>query len=72
MENDREARELLLNLGQDVECQWRRNEQTSLRVACALVRSELVCTVRSTDRDRERVATGTCSEVDYFLRLCVV
>ncbi len=72
MKHDGESGQLLLNLCQHVECEWRRNEPASLRVACALLGLELVGTVRSTDRDGQRVAACTGSEVDYFLRLCIM
>ena len=70
MEHNGESRKLLLDLSEDVECQGRRNEYTIHE--CALLRSELVSTVRSTDRDSQRVATSTGSEVDDLLRLGVV
>ena len=72
MEHDGESRKLFLNLSQHIECEWRGNELTSLRVTCALLGLELVSTVRGTDRDSERVATSTGSEVDNLLRLGVV
>ena len=53
VKNDWEARELLLDLCQNVECQWRRNQTACLRVTCALLGLELVSTVRSTDRDSQ-------------------
>jgi len=65
-----ESRKLLLNLVQDVECQWWWNEHAVYE--CALLRSELVSTVRSTDRNSQRVATCASSEVDNLLRLGVV
>ena len=72
MEDDGESRKLILDLSQNVECEWRRNELTSLRIACALLGLKLVSTVRSTDRDSQRIATCTCSEVDNLLGLGVV
>ena len=53
VENDWEAWQLNHNLIQDVECQWRRNELAGLGVAGALLGSELVSTMRSTDRDSQ-------------------
>ena len=70
MKNDWEAGELSHYSVEHVECQWRRNELTLL-VASALLRSELVGTVRSTDRDCEAVAASASSEVDNFLRVGV-
>ena len=72
MENDWEAWELLLDSCENIECQWRRDQTTSLWVTCTLLWSELVSTVRSTDRDSQRVATCTSSEVNNLLWLCVV
>ena len=72
VEHDGESRKLLLDLVQDVECQWRRNELASLRVACALLRSELVSAVACADRDSQAVATAASSKVDYLFGLCVV
>ena len=45
MEYDRESRELLLDLVENVESEWRWNETACLRVSCALLRLELVGTV---------------------------
>ena len=70
MEHDWEARKLLLDLSEDVECQWWWNENAVHE--CALLWSELVSTVRSTDRDSERVATSASSEVDHLFWLSVV
>jgi hypothetical protein len=72
VKNDWEARELLLDLCQHVECQWRRNQTACLRVTCALLGLELVSTVRSTDGDSQRVATRTLAELDDLLRTCIV
>ena len=72
MKHDGESRQLLLDLCQHVECEWRRNELASLRIACALLGLELVSTVRSTDRDSQRIAACAGSEVDNLLRLGVV
>ena len=70
MEHDWEARKFLLDLVQDVECQWWRYEYTIHE--CTLLWSELVSTVRSTDRDSERVATCTGREINHLFWLCVV
>ena len=72
MEYDGEAGDALFNLVQDVECQWRRNELTGLRVAGALFGSELVSTVAGTDRDGEAVATAALRKNFNFLGACVV
>ncbi len=72
VEHDREARELFFDGVEHVECQGRRNEPASLRVASALFRLELVSTVAGTDGDSEGVAARTGSEVDHFFRLGVV
>ena len=48
VKNDWEAGKLSHYSVENVECQWRRNKLTLL-VACALLGSELVGTVRSTD-----------------------
>ena len=72
MQNDGESRKLLLNLSQHVECQWGRNQLAGLRVAGALLGLELIGTVRSTDRDSQRVAACTGSEVNNLLGLGVV
>ena len=70
MENDGEARELLLDLGQDVESQWRRNENAVHEGA--LLGSELVSTMRGTDGDSQRVAASLAGEVDNLLGLGIV
>ena len=72
MENDGEAREFLHDSIENVECQWGRNEAASLGVNGALLAGELISTVRSTDRDSERVATGAGSEINYLFRLGVM
>jgi len=72
VENDWETWELLLDSCKNIECQWRRNKTTSLWVTCTLLWSELVSTVRSTDRDSQRVATCTSSEINNLLWLCIV
>ena len=70
MEYDWESRKLLLDLSEDVKCEWWWNENTVYE--SALFWSELVSTVRSTDRDGERVAASACSEVDNLFWLCIV
>ena len=72
MEHDGESGKFLHDGIENVECQWRRHELASLRVACALIRSELVCAVAGTDGDSQRVNASTANEVDYFLRLRIV
>ena len=72
MENDRETRELLHDSIENVECQWGRNEAASLGVNGALLAGELISTVRSTDRDSERVATGAGSKIYHLFRLGVM
>ncbi len=72
MQHDGESGKLLLNLSQHVECQWRRNELTGLRIAGALLGLELVSTMRSTDRDSQRVAACASSKVNNLLGLGVV
>ena len=71
VQNDGEAGQLLLDLLEDVETQFGRNEDT-LFVAGALLGLELVSTVRSTDRDSQRVATGLGNEVNNLLGASVV
>ena len=61
VQNDREARQTLDALFQYVETQRRRN-QNAVLVASALLRSELVCAVGSTDSDCQRVTTGAGNE----------
>ena len=72
VENDREARELLFDGVEDVECERRRNEAAGLRVDGALFGFELVCAVGGADGDREGVDAGLGDEVDDFFRLGVV
>ena len=72
MENDREARELLLNLMKDIKSQRRRNQTAGLRVPGALLGFELIGTMGSSDGDCERIAAGLAGEVDDFLRTGVV
>ena len=72
VEHDGETGELLLNLGEHVECERGRNETAGLGVAGALFGFELVGTVGRTDGDGERVATRTLGEVDYLFGLGVV
>ena len=66
MEYDGEARDALLNLFENVETQWGRNEDAVL-VAGALLGFELVSTVRSTNRDCERINAGLLYEVDNIV-----
>ena len=70
MENDREAGKSLFDFSKDVETERRRNEDT-LFVSGALLSSKLVSTVRSTDRDCERVNTGLGNEFFNFFGLGV-
>ena len=70
MENDREARELLHALFENVKTERRRNEDAFL-ISCALCSCELVSTVGSTDSDREGVAACSGYELFYFFRTCV-
>ncbi len=55
MQDDREAWDALLNFLEDVEAELRRLEHARLRVARALLRRELVCAMRSTDSDSQRI-----------------
>ncbi len=73
MEHDGESGELFHNGVKYLECQWGRNE-AAFCVACALLGSEFVCAVACADRDGQRIAACTGSEVDDFLRVgvCVV
>ena len=70
VQNDREARQTLDALFQYVETQRRRN-QNAVLVASALLRSELVCAMGSTDSDCQRVTTGAGNEFLYFFRMGV-
>ena len=70
MQYDREARQTLDALFQYVETQRRRN-QNAVLVASALLRSELVCAMGSTDSDCQRVTTGAGNEFLYFFRMGV-
>ena len=72
VQHDREARQLLHDSIEHVECQWRRNETTGLRVTGALLRGELVGTVAGTDGDSQAVAAGTGSEINYLFRFGIV
>lgn len=71
VEHDGEIGELSLNSLKHVESQWRGNEKTGLRVTSALFGSELVSTVRSTNRNSEAVAASAVYEVDNLLRVSV-
>ena len=70
VENDREAGKSLFDFSKDVETERRRNEDT-LFVSGALLSSELVSTVRSTDGDCERVNAGLGNEFFNFFGLGV-
>ena len=70
VKNDREARQSLDALFQNVETQRRRYEDAFL-VSCALSRCELVSAMRSTDSDSKRVAACALYEFFYFIRTCV-
>src|SRR5699024_1303382 len=59
--------ESLNALFQHVETQWRRN-QNAVRIAGALIRSEFVCAVGSTDSDRKRITACPAYELLYFFR----
>ena len=72
VEHDGEAGELLLDLFQDVEGQWRRNQTTGLRVTCALLGLELVSTVGSADGDSQRIAARTLAELDHLFGTSIV
>ena len=65
VEHDGETGEFFHNGVEHVECQRRGNE-LAVGVAGALLGSELVCAVGSTDRDSEGVAACAGSEVDNF------
>ncbi len=70
VENDGETGKFLHTAFEYVECQGRRNEDTFL-VTCALLGFELVCTVRSTDRDSQAVATGLAYKVNNLFGACI-
>ena len=70
VQNDRESGQSLGDFFQNVEAQGRRNKD-AVRVACALLRSELVSAVGSTDGDGQRVAACSGNELFYFFRTCV-
>ena len=67
MKDDREARELLLNLMKDIESERRRNETTGLGIPLALLGLEFVSAMGSSDGDGEGIATATGGEVDDLL-----
>ena len=67
---DREARELLHALFENVETERRRYENTVL-VSCALCSCELISTVGSTDSNSEGVAACSAYELFNFFRTCV-
>ena len=68
MQYNGEARKLLHYAVQYIECQRRRNQTACSGINVALFGFELICTVRSTDRNSQRVATGLGYEVNYFFR----
>src|SRR5574344_45482 len=72
VEDDRKARELLLDLLEDVERERRRNELARLGIARALRGRELERAVAGADGDREGVAACLGRELDHFLGLRVV
>ena len=72
VEHDGESGELLLDFGEDVECEGRRNEESGLGILGALCGSELVSTVARTDRNSEAVATGAGSKLNHLSWLGVV
>ena len=71
MQYDGESGEFLLDGLEDVETQWGRN-QNAVGIAGALLGLELVCAVRGTDRDGQRVNAGLAYEVDNLLGTGVV
>ena len=73
VKDDGESWDLLLDLCEDIEAEGGRYEDT-VSITLALLWSELVSSVRRTDRDSERVYAGLANEVDYFfwLRVSVV
>ena len=70
VQNDRESGQTLDALLQYVETKRRRN-QNAVCVARALCGSELIGTVRGTDRDSQRIAAGSADELFYFFRMCI-
>ena len=70
VENDRETGKSLFDFSEDVETERRRNED-ALFVSGALLSSELVSAVGSTDGDCERVNAGLGNEFFNFFRLGV-
>ena len=66
MQNDREARQALDALLEDIEAERRRN-QDAVFVAGALCGGELVCAVGGADCDRQGVTAGAGNELlDLF------
>ncbi len=65
MEHDGETGKFFHNGVENFKCQGRGNE-LAFSVAGALFGSELVCAVRSTDRDGKAIAAGAGSEVYNF------
>ena len=71
MKNDGESRKFFHYSIQYFECQRRRNHTTCSRINVTLFRSKFVCTVRSTDRDSQWVATCTSCKINYFFRVSI-
>src|SRR5699024_2779834 len=67
VKNNRESQKSLNALFQHVETQWRRNQNAD-SIACALIRSEFVCSVGSTDSNRKRITACPAYEHRYFFR----
>jgi hypothetical protein len=70
VQHDGEARKLLLDLGQNIETQFGRNED-ALGVAGALFGLELVGAVRGADRDGQRIHAGLGYEIHDVLGIGV-
>ena len=70
VENDRESGDSLHALFENVESE-RRRYKDALLVSCALIRCELVSTVRSTDSDSEGVNACSGNEFLNLFRTCV-
>ena len=72
MQHDGEARKLLLDGGQYVESQGRRNQTARLGIYGALLGGELVGSVRGADRDGQRIDARLGHEVNDLFGLGVV
>ena len=70
VKNDGETGKTLANLFENIESERRRNENAVL-ISRALLCGELICTVRCTDRDCERVNAGSGYELLNLLGLCI-